>query len=341
MPEIQLSAGTLHYRDAGSGPPVVLIHGLLVNGTVWERLIPALSKRARCIVPDLPLGSHRTPLEPGADLSPLGLARLIAELLERLDLDDVTLVGNDTGGALCQLTVVHHPQRIGRLVLVNCDSFEHFPPPAFRLVVRALGRVPGAVAGLELLGRLRPMRQATMSIAPLTVDPLPDELLKGWLEPLKDRGVRRDLVKVLRGIDPSHTLAAAERLRDYDRPALIAWGTRDRFFPFSDAERLAATLPQSRLERIENARTFAQLDAPDRLAELIGEFASDAPDDSTPPRLNFGVSRSGVRSRSTEYVRLSPELWRLACLCILERRDRSQVPHSKFHRLPDFQSPEH
>jgi pimeloyl-ACP methyl ester carboxylesterase len=213
----------------------------------------------------------------GADLSPLGLAALIAELIERLGLDDVTLVGNDTGGALCQLVVAHHPERIGRLVLTNCDSFEHFPPPAFRLVFKALGRVPGAVAGLELLGRLRPMRQATMSIAPLTVDPLPDELLKAWLAPLRTRGVRRDLVRVLRGIEPSVTLEAADRLRGFDRPALIVWGMRDRFFPFSDAERLAAVLPQARLERIDNARTFVQLDAPERLAQLVAEVASAPP----------------------------------------------------------------
>ena len=274
MSEIQLSAGTLRYQDVGSGPPVVLVHGLLVNGSVWERLVPLLSQRVRCIVPDLPLGSHPRAMDREADLSPLGLARLIAELLERLDLDEATLVGNDTGGALCQLTAVHHPQRIGRLVLVNCDSFEHFPPPAFRFVVRALGHTPGVVAGLELLGRLRAMRRATMSIAPLTLTPVPDELLKGWLAPLRDRGVRADLVKVLRGIDPALTVAAGERLGEFHRPALIAWGTRDRFFPLSDAERLAQALPDSKLERIDNARTFVQLDAPERLAELIGAFVA-------------------------------------------------------------------
>jgi pimeloyl-ACP methyl ester carboxylesterase len=280
MPEIQVSAGQVQYRDVGSGPPVVLIHGLLVNGTVWDRLVPVLSPGARCIAPDLPLGAHRTPMTTGADLSPSGLARLIAELIERLELDDVTLVGNDTGGALCQLVVADHPGRIARLVLTNCDSFEHFPPPAFRFVVRALGRVPGAVAGLELLGRLRPMRQATMSVAPLTVEPVPDELLKGWLAPLRDRGVRHDLVQVLRGIDPSYTIEASDRLRGFEGPALIAWGMRDRFFPFSDAERLAEVLPDSRLERIENARTFVQLDAPDQLAELIGAFVSGPVTDS-------------------------------------------------------------
>src|SRR5438270_2195277 len=272
MPDITLSSGTVEYRDEGAGAPVVLVHGLLVNGRVWERLVPALAGSARCIVPDLPLGSHRRPMQPDADLSPTGLATLIAEVIERLELDDVTLVGNDTGGALCQLVSAHHPERIGRLVLTNCDSFEHFPPPAFRLVIAGLARVPGAVAALDLLGRSRRMRKATMSLAPLTVEPPDDGLLKEWVSALHDRRVRRDLVRVLRVVAPSYTLEAAEKLRGFDRPALIVWGMRDRFFPFSDAERLAETLPQARVERIENARTFVQLDAPERLAELIGAF---------------------------------------------------------------------
>jgi pimeloyl-ACP methyl ester carboxylesterase len=280
MPEIQLSQGPVHYRDEGSGPVVVLIHGVLVNGTVWDRTVSELSERARCIVPDLPLGSHRIAMGEGADLTPLGLAQLISDLIERLELDHVTLVGNDTGGALCQLVCAHHPERISRLVLTNCDAFENFPPRAFRLVIRALARVPGAVAALDLLGRLRVMRRATMAIAPLTVEPVPDSLLKGWTSPLHDRHVRRDLVRALQGISPEHTLDAAERLRTFDRPALIAWGMRDRFFPFSDAERLAAVLPNSRLERIDNARTFVQLDAPERLADLVAKFASATPADT-------------------------------------------------------------
>jgi pimeloyl-ACP methyl ester carboxylesterase len=281
MPEIELSQGTVSYRDAGSGPVVVLVHGLLVNGTVWDRVIGPLSASARCIVPDLPLGSHPMAMKPGADVSPTGVARLIAELLERLELTDVTLVGNDTGGALCQFVCADSPERIGRLVLTNCDAFENFPPRAFKPVVWAGARIPGAIAALGLLGRFRFARRAAMSLAPLTVTPVPDELLAGWVAPLRDRGVRRDLVRTMRGIRPELTLAAAERLRGFDRPALIVWGMRDRFFAFSDAERLARTLGGARIEQIPDARTFVQLDAPDRLAELIATFAA-APAASSP-----------------------------------------------------------
>ncbi len=226
--------------------------------------------------PDLPLGSHRVPMPPEADLSPLGVANLIAELLETLELTDVTLVGNDTGGALCQLVCAHHPDRVDRLVLTNCDAFEHFPPPAFRGVIRVLARVPGAVAMLDFLGRDPFMRRMAMSIAPLTVERIPDAMVKAWIAPLHDRAIRRDLVRVARGVAPQVMLDAEPGLRAFDRSALIVWGMRDKFFPVADAQRLAQTLPAATLERIDDARTFVQLDAPGRLAELIAGFVGAA-----------------------------------------------------------------
>jgi pimeloyl-ACP methyl ester carboxylesterase len=273
MPEITLSQGTIEYRDEGAGRPVVLIHGLLVAGNVWDRTLPLISASARCIVPTLPLGSHSLAMSGEADLSPTALAGLIAELLERLGLQDVTLVGNDTGGALCQLVVAAHPERVGELVLTNCDAFENFPPPAFKPLIKGLGRIPGAVAALAVLGRLRPMRRAAMSLAPLTVEPVPDALVRSWISPLRKRAIRRDLVKVLRGISPALTLGAAERLQRFELPVLIVWGTRDPFFPLADAERLAALFPDARLETIASARAFVQMDAPDRLAELVLSLA--------------------------------------------------------------------
>jgi pimeloyl-ACP methyl ester carboxylesterase len=275
MPEIQLSQGVVRYREQGTGTPIVLIHGLLVNGNVWDRLVPLLASQGRCIVPDLPLGSHSLPMNKDADLSPAGIAGLIAEFMDRLELEDVTLVGNDTGGALCQLVAADHGERLGRLVLTTCDAFENFPPPAVRPLLTAL-KLPGALAATSVLGRLRAVRGAAFKAMPLTMQPIPDEQVKSWVSPLADKRIRADLAKVVRGIDPAVTVAAAERLRDFDRPALIAWGAEDRFFPFSDAERLAATLPNARLERIPNARAFVQLDAPERLAEMIGSVANGA-----------------------------------------------------------------
>jgi pimeloyl-ACP methyl ester carboxylesterase len=275
MSEIKLSQGVLQYRDLGSGPPVVMVHGLLVAGSVWNRTVDALAGSARCIVPELPLGSHRRPMNRDADLSPTGLAALIAELIEQLELTDVALVGNDTGGALSQLVVANHPQRIGRLVLTNCDAFENFPPPAFRLLIKSLARVPGAVGLLATLGRVRAGRRAAMALAPLTVEPPADELVESWVAALRTRAIRRDLLKALRGVSPAATLEAAERLPAFAGPVLIAWGTRDPFFPFADAERLAALFADARLEAVEDARAFVQMDAPERLAELIAELVAD------------------------------------------------------------------
>jgi len=275
MPEIELSQGVVRYREQGTGTPIVLIHGLLVNGNVWDRLVPPLAGQGRCVVPDLPLGSHSLPMNKDADLSAPAIAKLIAEFIERLELEDVTLVGNDTGGALCQLVAADHRERLGRLVLTTCDAFENFPPPAVRPLLTAL-KLPGALAATSVLGRLRAVRGAAFKAMPLTMQPIPDEQVKSWVAPLANKRIRADLAKVVRGIDPADTVAAAERLRDFDRPALIAWGAEDRFFPFSDAERLAATLPNARLERIPNARAFVQLDAPERLAEMIGSVANGA-----------------------------------------------------------------
>jgi pimeloyl-ACP methyl ester carboxylesterase len=270
--QIELSRGGVQYRDLGSGSPIVLVHGLLVNGSVWDRLVALLSRGARCIVPELPLGSHRVPMSDRADVTPNGVAQLIAELMERLELDDVTLVGNDTGGALCQLVVANDKRRLGRLVLTNCDSFHHFPPRSLRPAVGLL-KLPGAVASLGQLGRLRPIR-STFSLMKLTTQPIPDELVRSWLEPLRDRAVRADLERFVRAMPATDMVGAGELLRGLNRPALIAWGAEDPYFPYADAERLAATLPDARLHRLEGASTFVQLDAPERLAELIGELGA-------------------------------------------------------------------
>nr|WP_255360792.1 alpha/beta hydrolase [Mycobacterium sp. 852002-40037_SCH5390672] len=252
---------------------MVLVHGLFLNSSVWERLTSVLASHARCVVPDLPLGGHRIPMN-DADRSPPGLARMIAELIERLQLEHVTVVGNDTGGALCQILCATHPELVARLVLTNCDAFEHFPPFPFRMIRYAAGYLPGLIEGLDLALRVPLLRRA-MANSPVTIEPLPDHLLTRWFEPLHDRRVRADVRAVLRGISARHTLQAAERLTNFHRPTLIVWGAQDKFFPLSDAIRLTRVLPCARLETIQNARTFVQLDQPRRLAELIIGPGSD------------------------------------------------------------------
>jgi pimeloyl-ACP methyl ester carboxylesterase len=266
MPDIELSAGTVRYRDSGTGPAMVFIHGALVDGRLWDPVVERLS--ARCVVPDLPLGAHRVAVRPDADLSPTGLADLIGELIERLDLRDVTLIGNDTGGALCQFVVTRHPERIARLVLTNCDAFDNFPPALFR-PLGALARVRLLTAALQPL-RLRPLRRLPFAFGWLTRRRLPDELLDAWVEPfLSDAAVRRDARRFLLAIDREALLDNTALLHDFDRPVLIAWAPEDRFFPLDHAHRLAAIFPRARLVEIPDSYTFVSLDQPERLAALI------------------------------------------------------------------------
>jgi pimeloyl-ACP methyl ester carboxylesterase len=275
MSEAKLAQGTIHYREAGEGPPVVFAHGLLVDGRLWRKVTPLLEDSFRCIVPDLPLGSQVRPMNPDADLSPPGLARLIADFLEVLELENVVLVANDTGGAISQITAANHPERIGRLILTNCDAFENFLPPAFRPLQWG-ARVPGLLTGLLQGMRFAPMRRLPIAYGWLIKRDFAGAPTREWVDPyLSNRAVRRDTVKVLKGIDPRHTLEAAEKLRHFERPLLLAWAVEDRFFKLSFAERLAATIPGARLERIQDSYTFVSEDQPERLAELIARFARE------------------------------------------------------------------
>jgi pimeloyl-ACP methyl ester carboxylesterase len=273
MPEITLPQGTIHYRDTGEGPPVVFLHGLLVDGEVWRKVTPLLQGTARSIVPDLPLGSHRIAVNADAELSPAGVARLVGDLLAALDLEDVTLVGNDTGGAISQLVALDHGERVGRLVLTNCDCFEVFPPKEFVPMVRA-ARVPGA-----LFAAIQPMRAAAARRSPLAygwlAHEIPDEVTAGWVRPfLDDAGIRRDAAAFMRAMDKATMLDAAARLPSLAIPSLVVWGQEDRFFAPELGERLAAALG-ARHVPVTGARTFVSEDAPDALAGFIREFVHE------------------------------------------------------------------
>ncbi|MSO42188.1 MAG: alpha/beta hydrolase [Solirubrobacterales bacterium] len=273
---VELAQGTIRYRDSGgggSGETIVFIHGLLVNGLLWDPVTNLLGDSFRCVVPDLPLGSHLEPMHEGADLGPPGLARLIADFIEALGLERVTLVANDTGGAISQLVVTRHPERIARLVLTNCDAYEDFLPPFFRPLQWA-ARVPGLLTALIQPTRLAPVRRSQLAYGSLIKNDPDDDVLATWGRPfLADRGVRRDTIAILKGISPSYTLEAAPLLAGFEGPALLAWAPEDRFFKIALAERLVSEFRDGRLERIDDSYTFVSQDQPERLAALIGDFA--------------------------------------------------------------------
>jgi pimeloyl-ACP methyl ester carboxylesterase len=275
--EVQLPQGPITYRERGTGEPIVFVHGALVNADLWRKVVPGLSKDFRCVAPDLPLGSHARPLASDADLSPPGAAKLIADFIAALDLDGVTLVGNDTGGALCQLVVTRHPERIARLVLTNCDAYDKFPPGFFRYLFWG-AHVPGFVTALFQPMRIAAIRSSPIAYGWLSKRGIPAEITAGWVRPgLESRAVRRDTAKLLKGVHPRYTQEAAKRFGEFDKPVLIAWGQEKDFFPAEYGERLSRDFPNARLERIEDSYTFVPEDQPERLVELIATFARERP----------------------------------------------------------------
>jgi pimeloyl-ACP methyl ester carboxylesterase len=270
--ELALSDGPMRVFESGSGPAVVFVHGALVNANLWRKVVPQLNGSFRCVALDMPLGSHELPV-PGADLSPTGLASRIAEAIEALELDDVVLVGNDTGGGLCQIVVANHPERIGRLFLTSCDAYEQFPPALFKYLL-APPLIRSAPLTFAML-RLRSARGLPIAYGWLMHSKLDSEAGDSYVLPvLTNAAVRKDTARFLGGLDASYLLDAAASFAGFDRPVTIAWSKDDKFFWAKNAERLAAAFPDSKLEWIEDARTFASEDRPDRVAELVSELAS-------------------------------------------------------------------
>jgi pimeloyl-ACP methyl ester carboxylesterase len=270
--EIEIPAGRIRYREAGSGPAVVFVHGFLVDGRLWDGVVDALADRCRCIAPDWPIAAHQIAMNPDADLSPPGIAAIIDSFLAALDLDDVTIVGNDSGGAMSQVLVTRHPERIGRLVLTNCDTHDNFPPGIFK-AMPPLAKLPGGMTALSAPFRIGALARAAFK--PFAKTRIPAELVSSWMKPsLSDPGIKRDATKVTAGMNKRWTLEAAERLSESRLPVLLTWAPGDRFFPIRYAERLARETPNARLVEIPDARTFVPLDQPRRLADEIAGFVA-------------------------------------------------------------------
>ncbi|GAA1573527.1 alpha/beta hydrolase [Kribbella sancticallisti] len=272
MPQIKLSSGPIDYQDTGGGgPALVLVHGLPMNETQWRKVVPLLAGY-RCIMPTLPLGGHRRPMNPDADLSQRGVARLLGEFIERLGLDDVTLVLNDWGGGQF-LVMDGQGQRVARLVLVACEAFDNFPPkPAKALTV--VCRVPGGVWLLTRLMRLPSFRNNRNGYGGMSLRGIPDEILDDWFAPAtRSRAIRRDFAKFATSAPKRETLLAwSERLRDFDRPVLVVWATEDRLMPREHGPRLAELYPKGRLIEIADSSTLIPEDQPERLAEVLTNF---------------------------------------------------------------------
>ncbi|MGX9789996.1 alpha/beta fold hydrolase [Mycobacterium sp. MMS18-G62] len=272
MPIIDLPQGRVQYRLAGpsttAAPPVVFVHGLLVNSELWTPVADELATRGvRSYAIDLPLGAHSEAMDADADLSPRGVARLIIAFLDALDMTDVTLVGSDTGTALCQFVIDTDDTRIGRLVLTNGDAFEHFPPPSFAPVAKIGSRAAGVYALMTVM-RPTSIRQRIQNQN--VSKPMDPAMTRRWITPaLTDRGVRRDTAKVMRGLDPIELVEVSKRLRRFSKPVVLLWGDADQFFPLDLAYRLRDAFTDARLVEIPGGRLFFPLDEPQRVADEI------------------------------------------------------------------------
>lgn len=279
MAELELSAGTIEYTDTGGdGPVLVLLHGLTIDSSVWRKVLPALPADYRCVLPTLPLGSHRTPMRADADLSLAGMANLVGEFLDALDLREVTLVLNDWGGA--QLLVSHgRTERIGRLVLTSCEAFDNYPPGLPGQLITAAARIPGALWLAMQLLRLRAARRAPGSWSWMSKRPVPREVMDGWFAPAtRSRAIRNDIRRYGLSVPPkAELLDLAERMRGFRGPVLIAWAEQDKVMPASHARRLAELFEDARLVWIPDSYTLIPEDQPQLLADTIREFIVDTP----------------------------------------------------------------
>jgi pimeloyl-ACP methyl ester carboxylesterase len=275
---IEVPTGVIDYDEVGSGPPVVLLHGVLMDHTLWDRVLPLLPAGFRYLRPVLPLGAHRHPMQPDADLTLPGQVRLVADLLDALRLEDVTLVHSDWGGALF-LTARGLDQRVARQVILPCEAFDNFPPGLPGRMVALAARLP---AGLQLAARqLRVgwLRRLPLLYGQMARRPVPDQLMRRWTEPvLSDPGVRRDLLAYVRGpFDKAALVRDTEALRRFRGEVLVLWSPDNRVMPPAHGRRLAALLPRARYAEIPGAYVLSPLDQPEAVAREMGEFLTSAP----------------------------------------------------------------
>ncbi|MCW2690406.1 MAG: putative hydrolase, alpha/beta fold family protein [Mycobacterium sp.] len=263
----------IEYTDVGTGPTLVFVHGAYVTGALWEDVVGWLSPHHRCIVPTWPFGAQPAPVG-DADLSVAASGRRIAGLLETLDLSDVTLVANDTGGGIVLASLgddVLDFGRVSRLVLTNCDSFEHFPPGSFAPIVRlcALNQGLGALV-LKGLATGPGRHVFTSAVTRNGIDARRQPDIFGGF--LSSAAVRREAARFTADLKPAYTLAAVDAMRQWRKPVLMAWGTDDKMFPLSHAQRLAETFPNADVRTIGDSSTYVMLDQPEQTATVIRDF---------------------------------------------------------------------
>jgi len=274
---ISIPAGEIEIHEIGTGTPLVCLHGALVSWQIWEPIArPLVARGYRVIMPSLPLGAHRSAMRADTDLTPPGLARIIVDVIGALDLPTVTTLSTDTATALTQLVLTLHPGVIDRAVMTSGDAFRYFFPPMFR-PLQGLGYAPWLLPRVAGGMKHEKLRNSPLALGWITKAGVSDELAATWGEPImRDRGVRRDTAKFLRGVSTRHTMQAAKALPQVTVPVMLVWGEIDKAFPLKLAQRLAALIPNCRVETVPDAACFVSLDNPDALVSLVADFVPAA-----------------------------------------------------------------
>lgn len=277
---LETRLGPLAWRSSGQGPTLVFFAGAYANGELWRDVVTALEGHHRCITVDLPLGAHSWPLAPGADRSAPSLARLLLDCLELLDVEDATVVANDTAGGLLLLSLASdHPalQRVARLVLTNCDSYDQFPPDALKKASTLCRRVPRLVRALMAL-QVRSAAMRRRGIATVTAGGLDPGREEAFFGPARrDPRVRSDIVAAMGGFRPELLVDAAAAIPQFEKPVLLVWGDRDDFFPMAHAQRLLSDFPNASLVPVAGAKAWVPVDNPAAVADAIGAFVPTSP----------------------------------------------------------------
>ncbi|MDG4797285.1 alpha/beta hydrolase [Micromonospora sp. WMMD1082] len=276
MPTITLTAGTIDYTDTGGdGPTLVLLHGVNMDASLWRRVVDELGPGVRCVCPTLPLGSHRRPMQRPELVTHRGVAALVGELIEALDLRDVTLVANDWGGV--QFLVADGPtDRLAGMALVACEAFDNFPPGKPGKAIAMSARVPALVWLSMQLQRFGWFRRAPGGWGWMSKRPIPTEVLDAWFRPAQqDAAIRRDLRTFALSTPSRNELRAmTARLASFDRPVLVVWAPEDKLMPRAHGPRLAALFPRGRLVEIDDSYTLVPQDQPRRLAAELTRFVT-------------------------------------------------------------------
>jgi pimeloyl-ACP methyl ester carboxylesterase len=274
MKSVDVTAGTIEYREDGdpNGPPVVLLHGLLMNDAQWNLTLPLLPSGFRYLLPVLPMGGHRIPMRDDADLTLPGMVNIVADFLDALDLADVTLVISDWGGALF-LTDIGRDKRVARLVICPSEAFDNFPPGFPGKVAWLASRTTWTVAMAMRQLKIGWLRRQWLMFGQMAKKPVPQDIVEAWMAAgLADKRIRRDLVKYCRTkFDGPDLARATNRLTEFEGPALVLW-SRNPVMPADHGGRLAELLPNGQLRYVDDAYVLVMLDQPEQTAAHIGAF---------------------------------------------------------------------